>query len=148
MIEIYTTEPVSEFKIRCKKIVHPFVFIGLKSQQNGQMIAFKERKVKELKKKCSRSLDIILSMVTQEFSTSYSEMGEDTNQKHIVEPRHAFYYLLREYTDMSYKSIGNSLGKRQDHTTVIHACRKCEQSIKIKDEFGLRLIEIENALTT
>ncbi|TSC61517.1 MAG: chromosomal replication initiation protein, partial [Parcubacteria group bacterium Athens0416_74] len=55
-----------------------------------------------------------------------------TRKKQVVRVRDLIIYMLREYGDMSYPSIGRMLNR--DHTTIIHAYNKIKSEILINPE--------------
>jgi chromosomal replication initiator protein len=63
--------------------------------------------------------------------------------KKLVEARMVIAHLLRndKYLEMSLKSIGYMLGRR-DHTTIIHNIRTIEDSMEIYPDFRLKVIDI------
>ena len=53
--------------------------------------------------------------------------------KELVQPRQIAMYLCRELTQMSYSNIAQSFN-RENHTTVIHACKQIEKVIDESDD--------------
>lgn len=49
------------------------------------------------------------------------DLRKKTRKKEVVYARHISMYLLKNFTTMTYKSIGILMGNR-DHTTCIYAC--------------------------
>lgn len=58
--------------------------------------------------------------------------------KSIVVPRQIAMYLSREMTNNSLPKIGKEFGGK-DHTTVIHACDKISEIIKIDIDIRKKL---------
>lgn len=61
-------------------------------------------------------------------------------------PRQMWQYLLRKYTKMSLKKIGEYTNR--DHSTIIHSCKKVEASLSFKkdiyhDEFKSIIEKVE-----
>ena len=63
----------------------------------------------------------------------------------IAYPRMVAMYLCRMLTDESFPRIGMEFGGR-DHSTVIHACDKIEEDIKINPEMKDIINEIRTKL--
>ena len=53
--------------------------------------------------------------------------------KDLVQPRQIAMYMCRELTQMSYSNIAQAFN-REDHTTIIHACRQVEKIIQDNSE--------------
>ncbi|MEN3015255.1 MAG: chromosomal replication initiator protein DnaA [bacterium] len=66
--------------------------------------------------------DNVIEVVTEYFNITREEIFSNSREKKIVYPRQVLTYLLRDTLGMSFKSIGNYLGK--DHTTIMHSYEK------------------------
>ena len=53
--------------------------------------------------------------------------------KELVQPRQIAMYMCRELTQMSYSNIAQAFN-RENHTTVIHACKQIESMMEKSDE--------------
>ena len=62
-----------------------------------------------------------------------------SRKKEIVFTRQIIMYILREFLDISYSSIGQKIGNK-DHTTVIHSCEKIKREIE-NDLFVKKQVE-------
>lgn len=65
--------------------------------------------------------------------------------KSIVMPRQIAMYLSREMTSNSLPKIGKEFGGK-DHTTVIHACDKIAEIVKIDADLRKEIADIKSAL--
>lgn len=65
--------------------------------------------------------------------------------KSIVMPRQIAMYLSRELTSNSLPKIGKEFGGK-DHTTVIHACDKIAEIVKIDADLRKEIADIKSAL--
>ena len=65
--------------------------------------------------------------------------------KSIVMPRQIAMYLSREMTSNSLPKIGKEFGGK-DHTTVIHACDKIAEIIKLDADLRKEIADIKSAL--
>jgi chromosomal replication initiator protein len=78
--------------------------------------------------KTNVTIDLIQRVVSEYFNISFLEINGKKKTKKLTFPRHIAMYLTRELTDFSTTEIGIEFGGR-DHTTVMHACRKIEESL-------------------
>ncbi|MDP2891987.1 MAG: chromosomal replication initiator protein DnaA [Bacillota bacterium] len=74
----------------------------------------------------------IREAVCNVFNIKHEDLISQRRSRDIVFPRQVAMYLLRE-TGMSLPKIGSFFGGR-DHTTVMHACEKIGQDIKVNSE--------------
>ena len=77
------------------------------------------------------TVDLIQKKVCEYFDISPSEMRAKKRSKTIAYPRQVAMYLTRRLTDYSLPEIGEHFGGR-DHSTVIYACEKIENELKVK----------------
>jgi chromosomal replication initiator protein len=76
------------------------------------------------------SIDIIQKKVAEYFNVSPVDIRGRKRTKNIALPRQIAMYIAREITDYSTTEIGSEIGGR-DHTTVMHAVQKIEESLKL-----------------
>lgn len=81
------------------------------------------------KQKKNVSPAYIISVVSEHFNVTPEDLAGSKRNAKIVTPRQIAMYLCRELTNISLKTIGKHLGKR-DHTTVIHGIEKIEKALK------------------
>jgi chromosomal replication initiator protein len=62
------------------------------------------------------------------FRVDAGELRGPGRHRGILLPRQVGMYLARRLTDLSLEQIGAYFGGR-DHSTVLHACRKVEESL-------------------
>ena len=79
------------------------------------------------------SPDTIIKTVADHFDVSLNDLKGNKRNKKIVYPRQVSMYLCREMLDIPLNSIAQALGKN-DHTTVIHACKQIEKEITISED--------------
>ncbi|MBM3257815.1 MAG: chromosomal replication initiator protein DnaA [Candidatus Nealsonbacteria bacterium] len=75
----------------------------------------------------------IIETVASHFNLSTTALNGGRKNKNVVEPRQIAMFLLREETDRSFEQIGKDLGGK-DHSTVVHACKKVENSSSLLEE--------------
>lgn len=73
--------------------------------------------------------ELIIQTVAEHYGISMADISGNKRNNEIVIPRQVAMYLCRKMTDVSLKSIGNLLGKR-DHTTIINGEKKIEAELK------------------
>jgi len=89
----------------------------------------------------------IISVVSEHFQITPSEIIGNSRKKHITTPRHISMYLIRESLGESLESIGEMFGGK-NHTTVMHSINKAKSIIhndmavvkifnKIKQDLGI-----------
>ena len=72
-------------------------------------------------------------MVAGYFRLKISDLKSSTRTKAIVVPRQIAMYLCRQLTNLSLMEIADAFG-RQDHTTILHANNRIEESIRTDAE--------------
>ncbi len=75
------------------------------------------------------SVERIVQHVGGHFHVAPAELRSRRRLRAILVPRQIGMYLARQLTKLSLKQIGVCFGG-QDHSTVLHACRKVEQTLK------------------
>jgi len=76
----------------------------------------------------------IQKVVGKYFGVRLSDMKSKKRTKTLTLPRHVAMYLCRRLTELPLIDIGRDFG-RKDHTTVMHACNKIEESIQNDPNF-------------
>lgn len=79
------------------------------------------------------SVEVIQKTVAEFFRVPPSELRAKKRTRNIVLPRQIAMYLARQLTAQSLPEIGNAFGGK-DHTTVLHSCKKIEQSLIVDRE--------------
>jgi chromosomal replication initiator protein len=76
------------------------------------------------------TIDNILRVVAEQYKLSYADIKGKKRTKNIAFPRQIAMYIAREITEYSTTELGLEFGGR-DHTTVMHACQKIEELLKL-----------------
>lgn len=76
------------------------------------------------------TIDLIKSLVCNEFRISEQELVSASRKKSIVRPRQIAIYLARKYTDQPLKKIGRSFNRY--HATAIYSINAVEKELKQK----------------
>ena len=75
----------------------------------------------------------IQMVVADYFGIEVADLISMKRTKELVQPRQIAMYMCRELTQMSYSNIAQAFN-RENHTTVIHACKQIEDAIEKSDE--------------
>jgi chromosomal replication initiator protein len=76
------------------------------------------------------TIELIQKIVSEYFGLSYKDLRGKRRTKAIAFPRQVAMYISRELTEYSTTEVGAEFGGR-DHTTVMHACQKIEDRMKL-----------------
>ncbi len=87
----------------------------------------------------------IIKVVSEYYCLSKQQITSKTRTKNIAMARHISIYLCRKLLDLPYIKIGEEFGGR-DHSTVMSACEKVENQIKINASYKQAINEIENLI--
>src|SRR5262249_5354698 len=88
----------------------------------------------------------IFDAVTKYYNVRLSDLQSKKRHKSIAFPRQVCMYLARRHTRYSLEEIGGYFGGR-DHTTVLHAVRTVDESIKSDGSIGDQLAHLEGQLS-
>jgi chromosomal replication initiator protein len=77
----------------------------------------------------------VQSMVTQHFGISLAELTGARRTQNLVLPRQVAMYLCRQLLSASFPEIARQFGGR-DHSTVIYACTKTEETMKMDHQIS------------
>ena len=76
------------------------------------------------------TIELIQKIIGDYFGLSYKDLRGKRRTKAVAFPRQVAMYLSRELTEYSTTEVGAEFGGR-DHTTVMHACQKIEDRMKL-----------------
>jgi chromosomal replication initiator protein len=76
------------------------------------------------------TIELIQKIVSDYFGLSYKDLRGKRRTKAVAFPRQVAMYLSRELTEYSTTEVGSEFGGR-DHTTVMHACQRIEDRMKL-----------------
>ncbi|MBC7384668.1 MAG: chromosomal replication initiator protein DnaA [Cryobacterium sp.] len=91
------------------------------------------------------TIESIQSAVAKHFRLKASDFKSNSKQRSVARPRQIAMYLIRKYTSLGFKEIGQFFGGR-DHTTIMHACREIEKKIDADPEIKDAVEAIQNLL--
>ena len=75
----------------------------------------------------------IQTVVSEYFGIEIADLVSIKRTKELVQPRQIAMYMCRELTQMSYSNIAQAFN-RENHTTIIHACKQIESMMEKSDE--------------
>ncbi len=87
------------------------------------------------------TIDIIQKVVADYFGLSYNDLRGKKRTKAIAFPRQVAMYIAHEMTEHSTTEVGLEFGGR-DHTTVMYACQKIEDRLKIDPTLEVTITHI------
>ncbi len=76
----------------------------------------------------------IVAVVCEHMNISENDIKSKKRSQDIATARQIIMYLLRKYTLLSLKSVGNTVGGR-DHTTVMNGCKRVEEKYNNEESF-------------
>jgi chromosomal replication initiator protein len=91
------------------------------------------------------SIADIKSLVAERFGVAEADLSSKKRHKALVTPRQIAMYLARQHTELSLQHIASEF-KRQDHTTVMHACTRTEDMISDDPSLASVVNEIADQL--
>lgn len=80
----------------------------------------------------------IVSVVCEHLGISENDIKSKKRSQDIATARQVIMYLLRKYTLLSLKSVGDIVGGR-DHTTVMNGCKRVEENINKDESFKINI---------
>jgi chromosomal replication initiator protein len=120
------TTNIRELEGALNRIVASAIFIGreitIESARDvlSDLLRTSDRKV---------TVEEIQKKVSEHYAVKLADMSSNRRVRQISMPRQVAMYLAKKLTTMSLPEIGKRFGGR-DHTTVLHAFKKVEETIK------------------
>lgn len=87
----------------------------------------------------------IQTLVCNEFNVSWPELIAHSRVSHLVDARHAYWWLSYVWLKSNYSQIGRDFDK--DHTSVMHGVRRIKNLIETKDPIAQKIRNIERKMT-
>jgi ATPase involved in DNA replication initiation len=125
-------------------------FVTKASNQTAANIEIAEKALEGLKAKNSSkqkilTIEDIQTVVAKHYRITRDDILGKKRVKSIAFPRQVAMYLSRELTDSSLPKIGNDFGGK-DHTTVMYACDKIKDQMKVDSDLQRDIDSIKSAL--
>ncbi len=108
-----------------------------------------ERVLSEYLKKAERNSvdsEAILNYVAKMYSVNKTDIIGKKRDTNIKNARHVCAYLLREILGLTYKEVGEILGRH--HTSIIDACNNIDSRIRENEIFRRQIAEMKHELLT
>ncbi len=90
-------------------------------------------------------LEYIIDVVSKHYHYSLRELQSKSRNKEIAQVRHIAIFLMKKHTNKSLRDIGLFLGGR-DHSTIVHAYSKIEQTIDADHCFAQKMQLLEREI--
>lgn len=123
-------------------LVRVIAFAALTKQSLNLELAQKVLQPTQTMQKQVIDFHQIVSAIKKHFPYTLQHLQSKNRNKDIARTRQITMFLMKKYTDKSLRDIGTFLGGR-DHSTVMHAYNKIEQSIEHDEIFAQKMREIE-----
>ena len=91
------------------------------------------------------TIESIQNAVMKHFHLKLQDLKSAARTRSVSLPRQIAMYLIRKYSGLGFKEIGNYFGGK-DHTTILHACNKIELGIEGDKEIREAVEAIQNLL--
>jgi len=91
------------------------------------------------------TVEMIQEVVCSEFKIKIQDIKSASRAKPYSLPRQIAMFLVRKYTGIPLKDIGNYFGGK-DHTTVMHACDKIETQMETNSDLREKVEAIQTKL--
>ena len=91
------------------------------------------------------TIESIQNAVAKHFRLKMSDLKSTARTRSVSEPRQIAMYLIRKYTGLGFKEIGQYFGGK-DHSTILHACQKIERGMESNPEIRDSVEGIQNLL--
>ncbi len=106
-----------------------------------------ERVLSEYLRKAERNsvdADAILTYISKMYSVNKTDIAGKKRDANIKNARHVCAYLLREILGLTYKEVGELLGRH--HTSIIDACNNIDSRARENEIFRRQLAEMKREL--
>jgi chromosomal replication initiator protein len=91
------------------------------------------------------TVDQVLKTVANYYQVKLVDLKSERRHKSIAGPRAVAMFLARKHTGESYPDLGRAFGNKH-HTTVLSACIKIAEKVKVDPAFRSEVSAIENTL--
>ncbi len=91
-----------------------------------------------MERKVTVSIEDIQKVIGTDYAINLDLLVGKSRMKQVAEARMLAMYFVREYTNLSLKTIGIYFGGR-DHSTVVHACKWVEEQLAANEPFSKRV---------
>ena len=88
---------------------------------------------------------VIKNQICKHFNIKQVDLESSKRSRNLSFPRQIAMYICRDMTNLSLPKIGEAFGNR-DHTTVLHACEKITNEMKMNSSLKDVIKEIEESI--
>lgn len=88
--------------------------------------------------------EIAIKTICEHFGLTMDELNVKCKKRDLVFPRQVIMYFLTEYTDMTYKQIGDLFNR--DHTTAIHSKDTIKDIMSTDEKVMARIDELKKSI--
>lgn len=113
-----------------KEVVNPYVFPGLKMNENEKQGLFSS--AFHTRYKITR--EELLEMISKETGVTVEQITQKSRKKEIVNARFIYCSILRNHFGYTLQRIGETLGSR-DHTSIRHALIQYKNRVTTEESF-------------
>lgn len=123
-------------------LVRVMAFSALTKQQITLELVQKVLVRKQEEHKKPIDFTMIVNIIAKHFNYTLHDLQSKNRNKGLAQVRHIVIFLMKKFTNKSLRDIGLFLGGR-DHSTIVHAYNKIEQTIAYDEHFAqkVRLLE-------
>lgn len=93
----------------------------------------------------SPDFDYIVKCVSHYYPYTFDQLRSKGRNKDLATARHIVMFLIKKLTNKSLREIGIYLGDR-DHSTVMHAIEKIENTVRVDSLLAVKIANIEQAI--
>jgi chromosomal replication initiator protein len=90
------------------------------------------------------TVEMILNAVSKHYQVKIKDLKGVSRAKNFALPRQIAMSLIRRYTDLGFREIGQIFGK--DHSTAVHAHQKIESELETDSELKRHIESIREQL--
>jgi chromosomal replication initiator protein len=119
--------------------MNPYIIPGIKRS------TLSDRQLATLKPNKRMVVEEILSTVARFYGITIESIKSHKRKREIVEARHAFCYLARQFSTTPLKDIGQLIGGK-DHTTVMHANQQVKAHMDVEPEYRKNILALTDML--
>lgn len=95
--------------------------------------------------KISINAKMIIALVCKKKNLDIKDVLSKKRQRPLPDTRFLMFHLMKKFTKMSLKSIGQNVGGR-DHSTVIHGLQSFQNMLDTDPEFKREVERIEQKI--
>ncbi len=127
-------------------LIRVMAFASLTKQELSLELAQRVLQRADAPERQAIDLERVVSVVHKQYGYDFKQLQSKGRDKDLVFVRQVAMFLMKRLTNKSLRDIGVFFGGR-DHSTVLHAIEKIEQSLKEQTDLQVRIKKIEDELS-